>query len=168
MDLSKIDHYANREDFISTVQKKAFDMEMKCHGCAQVIVQTFLDILEIDSPYVSMAASPMAAGLSLTGNNCGAIIGSLMVLGLQYGRQDVNEGMEGIVKGIQPMRRCIRNFHKIYGEMNCRDLTGTDLANPEKATAYFDAGGLEKCANMLADTAGYVAGVLYDERMSNK
>ena len=113
-----------------------------------------------------MAASPMAAGLALTGNNCGAVIGSLMVLGLEYGRQDVNEGMEGIVKGIKPMRRLIRHFQKKYGEMDCRNLTGTDLSDPEKAATYFDAGGLEKCANMLADIAGHVAGTLYDERKS--
>ncbi|MFZ3044629.1 MAG: hypothetical protein WA151_01840 [Desulfatirhabdiaceae bacterium] len=28
------------------------------------------------------------------------------------------------------------------GEMDCRNLTGTDLTNPEKVAAYFDAGGL--------------------------
>lgn len=167
MDLSRIESFPDRDAFVEAIRKKTFETEMKCHGCAQVIVHSFLEILEIDDPAVSLAASPFAAGLALTGNNCGALIGSLMVLGLQYGRADVHEGMEGIVKGIKPMRRFIRYFQQRHGEMNCRDLTGTDLADPKKASAYFEAGGLEKCATMMADAAGHVAGVLYDERCNH-
>ena len=164
MDLTAIDQYPDRDSFVEDVKKRTFDTEMKCHGCAQVVVHTFLDVLKIDNPAVSMAASPFAAGLSLTGNNCGAVVGALMVLGLEFGRRDVNEGMEGILKGIRPMRRLIRHFEEKYGALDCRDLTGTDLADPAKATRYFDAGGLEKCATMMAEAAGFAAGVLYDER----
>lgn len=164
MDLSVIDQYSDRNSFIKVVKKQTFDTEMKCHGCAQVVVQTFLDVLKIDNQAVSMAASPFAAGLSLTGNNCGAVIGGLMVLGLEFGRRDVHEGMEGILRGIRPMRKLIRYFEQKYSALDCRDLTGTDLADPTKAQRYFDSGGLKKCATMMADAAGFAAGVLYDER----
>lgn len=161
MELSKIGDYSDESAFIDAVKQRVYQMEIKCHGCAQVIVQSFLEILEIDNPAVSMAASPFAAGLALTGNNCGAVIGGLMVLGLEFGRRDVNEKMEGILKGIRPMRKFIRRFEHKYGAMNCRDLTKTDLSNPEKADAYFSAGGLENCAAMMADAAGIVAAMLY-------
>lgn len=157
------DNY-DRISFVDEVKKKTFDMEMRCHGCAQVVVRSFLDVLGIDSPLTSMAASPFAAGLALTGNNCGALIGSLMVLGMEFGRRDVNEGMEGIIKGIRPMRRFIKYFKEQNGELDCKKLTGTDLADPLKAKEYFDSGGLLKCAGILADSAGYVAGVIFDEK----
>ena len=167
MNLDKLSTYQNQKQFVDDIRAKTFETEMKCHGCAQVIVQTFLDILEEDNQQASMAASPFAAGLALTGNNCGAAIGALMVLGLVYGRRDVNEGMEGILKGIQPMRKFVKYFENKYGHLNCRDLTGTDLANPQKATAYLEAGGLEKCATMMANAAAFVAELIYDESMQS-
>ena len=47
---------------------------------------------------------------------------------------------------------------------NCRDITGTYLADPQKATAYFEAGGLEKCATMMAEAAAYVADMVYEDK----
>ena len=162
MNLDKLSTYQNQKQFVDDIRAKTFETEIKCHGCAQVIVQTFLDVLEEDNQQVSMAASPFAAGLALTGNNCGAAIGALMVLGLVYGRRDVNEGMQGILKGIRPMRKFVKYFEGKYGHLNCRDLTGTDLAIPHQAAAYFEAGGLEKCATMMADAAAFVAELIYD------
>lgn len=164
MDLTRLDRYESKEQFVADVKKRTFDTEIKCHGCAQVIVQTFLDVFEEDNLPVSMASSPFAAGLALTGNNCGALIGGLMALGLVYGRKDVNEGMPGILAGIRPMRKLVKYFQETYRSPNCREITGTDLADPEKATAYFDAGGLEKCAAMMADVAGFVGDFIWDDR----
>lgn len=164
MDLNKLDKYDEKSEFVEDLRKRTFDTEMKCHGCAQVIVQTFLDVFEENNTPVSMASSPFAAGLALTGNNCGALIGGLMALGLVFGRKDVNEGMEGILTGIRPMRKLVKYFEETYLSPNCREITGTDLANPEKATAYFEAGGLEKCANMMADVAAFVGDIVYEEK----
>lgn len=164
MDLDKLDRYGEKSEFVEDVRKRTFDTEMKCHGCAQVIVQTFLDVFEENNTPVSMASSPFAAGLALSGNNCGALIGGLMTLGLVYGRKDVAEGMEGILAGIRPMRKLVKYFQETYQSPNCREITGTDLADPEKATAYFESGGLEKCANMMADVAGFVGEIIYEEK----
>lgn len=164
MDLNKLNRYDGKSEFVEDVRKKTFDTEMKCHGCGQVIVQTFLDIFEENNTSVSMASSPFAAGLALTGNNCGALIGGLMTLGLVFGRKDVNEGMEGILAGIRPMRKLVKYFETTYLNLNCRDITNADLANPKEATAYFEGGGLEKCAGMMADVAGFVGEIIYEEK----
>ncbi|MBW2047191.1 MAG: C_GCAxxG_C_C family protein [Deltaproteobacteria bacterium] len=163
MDLRKLEKYAGKSDFVKEIKRKTFDTEMKCHGCGQVIVHTFLEVFEEDNTPVSMASSPFAAGLALTGNNCGAVIGGLMVLGLVFGRKNVNEGMGGILAGIRPMRKLVKYFQETYKSPNCRDITGTDLADPEKAAAYFQSGGLERCASMMADVAGFVAEIIYGE-----
>ena len=162
--LNKLDGYKDKSEFAEAVKKRTFDAEMKYHGCAQVIVQTFLDVFEEDNVPVSMASSPFAAGLALTGNNCGALIGGLMVLGLVFGRKDIKEGMEGIIAGIRPMRKLVKYFAETYMSPNCRDITQTDLADPKKAAAYFNGGGLERCANVMADVAAFVGNILYEER----
>ena len=167
MKMENLHKFKDKEQFLNEIREKTFQTEMRCHGCAQVIVQTFLDVMEEDSQQTSMAASPFAAGLALTGHTCGAAIGALMVLGMVYGRRDVNEGMEGILKGIRPMRKFMKFFENKYFHLNCRDLTGTDLANPQKAAAYLENGGLEKCATMMADAAAFVAELIFDESLQS-
>ena len=43
MDLSKLDRYGNRAEFVEAVQKRAYDYDFNCHGCSQAVVQCFLD-----------------------------------------------------------------------------------------------------------------------------
>ena len=164
MNLDKLSDYKDKSEFVEDMRKRTFYNEMKYHGCAQVIVQTFLDVFEEENVPLSMASSPFAAGLALTGNNCGALIGGLMVLGLVFGREDIKEGMEGILGGIRPMRKLVRYFEQNNEKLDCRDITQTDLANPEKAHAYFEGGGLEKCANIMANVAAFTAEIIYEEK----
>ncbi len=168
MDLAKIEKYATREMFIEDLKKRTFSTEVRYHGCAQVVVQTFLDVFDVNNVQLSMASSHFAAGLALTGNNCGALIGGIMVLGLVFGRDDISGGMQAIVKGIRPTRKLVKYFEEKYNKLNCREITGTDLADPKKAETYFNAGGLEKCALMMADVSGVVGEAFYDEYMRRK
>ena len=168
MDLSKLDRYGNRGEFVEAVQKKAYDYDFNCHGCSQAVVQCFLDVFQEDNATLFMAASPFAAGMSMTGNNCGALIGGLMVLGAVFGRRRMGDGMEGIIDGIRPARKLVKHFQSRFGTVNCCDLTQTDLADPVKADAYFAGGGLEQCAGVTGEVAAFVGGLLYDERAREK
>ena len=165
MDLKKLNKYNGKDEFVEDVKKRAFEMEMNSHGCAQVVVQTFLDVFEEENLPLFMAASPFAAGMSLTGNNCGALIGGLMILGTVFGRKDVNEKMPGLLKGNRTMRKLVKYFNGKYNAVDCRDITKTDLADPVKSKEFFDKGGLEKCSNIIADVSGFVADLLYEEKV---
>ncbi|MBW2559701.1 MAG: C_GCAxxG_C_C family protein [Deltaproteobacteria bacterium] len=168
MNLEKLNKYKGKAEFVEDVKKRAFEMEMKSHGCSQVVVQTFLDVFEEENLPLFMAASPFAAGMSLTGNNCGALIGGLMILGTVFGRKDVREEMPGILKGIRPMRKLVRYFNGKYNTVDCRDITQTDLADPVKSKGFFDGGGLEKCSGIIADVSGFVADLLYEEKIARE
>jgi hypothetical protein len=117
VDLSKLDRYGNRAQFVEAVRQRAYDYDFKCHGCSQAVVQCFLDIFEEDNAPLFMAASPFAAGMSMTGNNCGALIGGLMILGVVFGRRSMGEGMEGIIDGIRPARRLVKHFQSHFGTL---------------------------------------------------
>jgi len=164
MDLSRLGEYPSQAALSEDLRRLTTDSEVKHHGCCQVVVQTFLDILGVKNEALSMAASPFVGGLALTGNNCGAVIGGLMVLGTVFGRKDLKEGMPGLLKGIKPMRRLVKFFAEKYGNVNCRDLTGVMLADSMQAQGYFSAGGLERCAGMMADVAAWVGEILYEEQ----
>jgi len=168
VDLSKLDRYGSREEFVEAVRKRAYDYDFNCHGCSQAVVKCFLDVLEEDNAPLFMAASPFAAGMSMTGNNCGALIGGLMVLGVFFGRRSMGDGMAGIIEGIRRARKLVKHFQGRFGTVNCRDLTQTDLADPVKADAYFAGGGLEECAGITGEVAAFVAGLLYDEMLKRE
>jgi C_GCAxxG_C_C family probable redox protein len=168
MNLSKLEAYPSKEALAEELRRLTIESEVKHHGCCQVIVQTFLDILGVQNEALSMAASPFVGGLALTGNNCGAVIGGLMVLGAVFGRKELQEGMPGLLKGIKPMRKLVKVFSDKHGTVNCRDLTGVMLADSMQAQGYFAAGGLERCAGMMADVAAWVGEVLYEEQMLRK
>ncbi|MCP4718145.1 MAG: C_GCAxxG_C_C family protein [Desulfobacteraceae bacterium] len=164
MNLNRINQYNDKMSFIDDIYNQIFETEIKYHGCSQVIVQSFLDVFEENNPLVSMASSPFAAGMALTGNNCGALIGGLMTLGMVYGRREIKDGMDGILLGIRPMRKLVKHFESHNKHLNCRDITQINMANPEQATVYFKAGGLEKCATIMAETGAFVAGMIYDDK----
>jgi C_GCAxxG_C_C family probable redox protein len=168
VDLSKLDRYGNRAEFVEAVRKRAHDYDFNCHGCSQAVVQCFLDVFEENNVALFMAASPFAAGMSMTGNNCGALIGGLMVLGAVFGRRSTGDGMEGIIDGIRPSRKLVKHFQGRFGAINCRELTQTNLADPVKAEAYFAGGGLEQCAGITGEVAALVGELLYDERAKKK
>jgi len=168
MILSKLDRYQDKDKFLEELRKKAFDMEMQNHGCSQVVVQIFLDLFEENNVPLFMAASPFAAGMSLTGNNFGALVGGLMILGTAFGRKDIHEGMNGIIEGIRPCRKLVKYFQEAQHAVNCREITGVDLSDPKASEGYFAGGGLMKCSNIIADVVVYVADLLYEENKKRK
>jgi hypothetical protein len=165
VDLSKLDRYGNRAEFVEAVRKRAYDYDFKCHGCSQAVVQCFLDVFEEDNASLFMAASPFAAGMSMTGNNCGPDRGSWSWV--VFWTPGMGDGMEDHRR--HPARPQAREaFQSRFGTVNCRDLTRTDMADPVKADAYFAGGGLEECAGVTGEVAAFVGGLLYDERAKKK
>ncbi len=168
VDLVKLTKYKDKAEFVEDARRRAYDYDFKCHGCSQAVVRTFLDVFEEENTWLFMSASPFAAGMSMTGNNCGALIGGLMILGVVFGRRNMAEGMEGIIEGIRPARRLVKHFQRRFDTLNCIEITRTDLADPIKADAYFASGGLDKCAGVTGEVAAFVADLLYDEMTKRK
>ncbi|MCF8044121.1 MAG: C-GCAxxG-C-C family protein [Desulfarculaceae bacterium] len=169
MDLKALDAHSSREDFVRSLSEKVYDNEVRCHGCAQVVVQSFMDQMGVEDPLLSKASSPFFAGLALTGQTCGALIGSLMMLGMVFGREDINQGLPGLLENVRPMRKLIKHFsQKNQEQITCREITGVDIADPEQSQEYFQAGGLQRCAQLMADTTAEAAGLIWDHRQKQK
>lgn len=163
MNLELLKQYPNREAFMRTIGDEVYSNELANHGCAQVIVHTFLERFEGKDRLALMASSPFFAGLALTGSTCGALVGSLMVLGMVFGRDEISKGMPGLLKGVRPMRKLVKIFGQDNeGRYTCEELTQVDMASPEESSAYFQEGGLERCAGIMRDAARVAAGLIYD------
>jgi len=130
------------------------------HGCAQVVVGSLMEILGITDDSVLMAASCFAGG-SKRCLTCGAISGGFIVLGMKYGRRNLDDGIEAEEEALEPAIELVDRFLEAYGTTNCCDLTGFDFRDPDQFQAFIDSSEAnEKCTERVSNVCGWVAEII--------
>jgi C_GCAxxG_C_C family probable redox protein len=130
-------------------------------SCTQSIVAAFMDELGIDDPMVIRAAGGMHGGMvsSLT---CGIVSAAMMVLGLLMGRENLEEGIDGIFPIVVPGQDLIARLEKRLGSTSCKELSGVDFTDLEKAMHFIASGENAKCFDHVADGAEEIARFLQE------
>ena len=121
---------------------------------------TFLEILGIDDELVLMAASCFAGGAKrcLT---CGALSGGFIVLGLKYGRRNIEDGIEAEEESLELAMELVDRFMDAYDTTNCRELTGFDFRDPDQFQSFIDSPKAnEKCTERVSKVCGWVAEII--------
>lgn len=130
------------------------------HGCAQIVTGTFMEILGISDELVLMAASCFAGGTK-RGLMCGAISGGLIVLGLKYGRRNLEDGIEAEEASLEPAMELVDRFMEAYHTTSCFELTGFDLGDPDQFQAFIDSEEAnQKCTERVSRVCGWVAEII--------
>lgn len=128
--------------------------------CSSAVLSAFSDELGLDSETAKKIACGFGAGISRTGNNCGAVSGAILVIGLKYGK--VHQGDDAATEKTRSLvREFIREFSVRNGSINCTELLGYNLDNPEE---YEKARGerlfFTKCPALVRDAAGILERIL--------
>ena len=89
--------------------------------------------LGIESEVIPRIATPFGGGIGGRGDVCGAVVGSVMAIGLKYGREEPSHPNKHAYALAQEF---CRRFEEETGHLYCRDLTGMDLSTPEGIRAY--------------------------------
>jgi C_GCAxxG_C_C family probable redox protein len=89
--------------------------------------------LGIECPGIPRIATPFGGGIGGRGEVCGAVVGSVMAIGLKYGREEPSQPNK---QAYALAREFCRRFEEETGHLYCRDLTGMDLSTPEGLRAY--------------------------------
>ena len=148
------------EEFKKLAEELASTYGPQYHGCAQIVVATFLEILGMEDELVLMAASCFAGG----GKRCltsGAISGGFIVLGLKYGRRRLEDGVEAEETALEPACDLVDRFMEVYGTTDCCELTGYNLGDPTQFQAFLDSPeAVEKCTERVKRVAGWVAEII--------
>ncbi len=97
-------------------------------------------------------ATGFGGGIGLKGSLCGALTGSIMVIGLKSGRTDPKD-RQTVLALYETCRKYWDLFQKELGSTECRQLTGCDLSDPDEHKKWADAGGRERCAEIVSKTA---------------
>jgi C_GCAxxG_C_C family probable redox protein len=148
------------EQFKKLAEELASTYGPQFHGCAQIVVATFQEILGISDESILMAASCFAGGgkRCLT---CGAISGGFIILGLKYGRRRLEDGVEAEEAALEPACDLVDLFKEEYNTTDCCELTGYNFNDPSQFQAFLESPeALDKCTERVSKVAGWVAEII--------
>jgi C_GCAxxG_C_C family probable redox protein len=136
-----------------TKSDDAYQSFMSRFTCSAAVFSAFSGDLGLDPDTAKKIACGFGAGVSKTGNICGAVSGAIMVIGLKYGKTDA--GDEAATEKTRALvRQFVLEFTKKNGSVSCTDLLGYDLSNPEDYNAARDSGIFTtKCPALVRDAA---------------
>jgi C_GCAxxG_C_C family probable redox protein len=123
-------------------------------NCAQTAFVVLKEEYNLEGDQVLKALTPFP-GIALRGETCGAVIGCLMALGLEFGREDLSD-RRGYIGSLPSARRFCKRFEEENGSTDCASILkgklgrDYDLANKNEALEYSVSGGPEACTKVVA------------------
>ncbi len=151
----------SQEERVRRLSQMATDTLGASGNCAQTSFAVLQEEFDLDGGQILKALTPFP-GIALRGETCGAVIGSLMALGLVYGRDELDD-WKGFISSLPSARRFCRSFEEMHGSTACAELLELklgrrfDLADRSESLEYLSAGGQQKCGELIASAVEIAA-----------
>lgn len=100
------------------------------YACSQSILLAFAPRYNLDEQTAKLISSTFGAGMGRLRQKCGAVTGSFMVLGLEYGNTNPKE-MEKKLASYQKVRELNQKVEQIYGTTSCIELISKHATKQE-------------------------------------
>jgi C_GCAxxG_C_C family probable redox protein len=155
------------EDWAARVKQRAGEIMEKHESCAQSILVAFMEELAVDDPMVVRAAGALHGGM-MSSLTCGIHVGGLMVLGLLMGRENLAEGLEGLIPIIGPAQELVSRLNRRLGSHSCKELTGVDFTDLSQAMNFYMTGENKKCIDRVAQGAEEIACFLMEKQQNGE
>lgn len=161
-----------KETKLDRVERRAYELLDKYHGCAQCSLLAIQEAYELKDDLLSKAAVGLSGGVGGMRSVCGALTGTALALGMKYGRDvsvlegPAEEAIEIEYAAIEPVAKLSKWFEREFGSIICRDIRrsfmGTDLSReiPWQKQWMEDLGIHEHCAKIVAKAARRAAAML--------
>ena len=158
---------SNAKDEIFTELREKVEKYLQTSGnCAQTSFLALQEVLELEDGAILKALTPLP-GVALRGETCGAVIGSLMALGLVFGRDKDNlADFSAYQSSLRPSRRFCRVFEKVFGSTMCGDIVEREfgkrynLADPVESMEWMSLGAIEKCGAVISKSVAIAAEII--------
>ena len=155
------------KDWADRVKYRAGEIMEKHESCAQSILVAFMEELGIENPMVVRAAGALHGGM-MSSLTCGIHVGGLMVLGLLMGRENLAQGLEGLMPVSVPAHELVTRLTRTLGSHSCKDLTGVDFADMNQAMNFYITGENKKCIDRVVRGAEEIACFLIEKQQSGE
>jgi C_GCAxxG_C_C family probable redox protein len=121
--------------------------------CSSAVFSAFSDEMGLDCKTAKKISCGFGAGISKTGNICGAVSGAILVIGLKYGKTKIGDDAAS-EKTRELVRKFIQEFTQRHGSINCTELLGYNLSHPEEyEKARENNLFVTKCPALVGDAA---------------
>jgi C_GCAxxG_C_C family probable redox protein len=157
----------SKDEIFETLDQKAVEYLALCGNCAQTTFLTLGEGFELDDSDAILKALTPFPGIALRGETCGAVIGSLMALGLVYGRgREKLDDFSSYQRSLPSARRFCRRFEAELGSTMCADIVEAafgkryDLADPIEAMEWMNDGAEEKCGTVIRKSVRMAAEII--------
>ncbi|MFO8100632.1 MAG: C-GCAxxG-C-C family protein [Dehalococcoidia bacterium] len=165
------------EELKKTAAEKARTYELAHHGCGQCTLRALQETLGLEDEKVFRAASFLHGGFPVESRTCGSLLAGAMVISMKLGRDNIEEGQPGTMRGMRQIIRLVDRFKAAFGTTFCGEVTGGLTAAVideevitlmEEQPEMFDEASqrvVEICANTVAKVAELVVEILGEEEL---
>jgi C_GCAxxG_C_C family probable redox protein len=136
-------------------------------NCAQTSFLTLQEHFKLDGGTILKALTPFP-GIALRGETCGAVSGSVMALGLVFGREALDD-QQGFRASLLSARTFCQRFEEEMGSTMCSDILESefgksyDLADPDQLAEFLAAGARDKCTAVVRKSVRVAAEIMHKE-----
>ena len=128
--------------------------------CSSAVFSAFSDELGLDPDTAKKIACGFGAGISKSGNICGAVSGAIMVIGLKYGKTVLGDDA-ATEKTRALVQKFLQEFTERHGSVNCTELLGYNLGKPKEFVKARDNKQFAtKCPELVGDAAAILERIL--------
>ena len=113
---------------------------------------SFKEYFGYEDPLLPSLATGLGAGIGRKGALCGNFTGSIIVIGMKFGRKDPKD-QDSKEKTYKACQLFWDRFEKEFGSCYCCDIIGFHLDNEEERQRWLAAGGMQKCTDLVEKTA---------------
>lgn len=161
---------SSKETTEDRLASRVRDILEKSGNCAQTSFAVLQEEFDLDGNQVLRALTPFP-GIALRGETCGAVIGCLMALGLEFGRDDLDD-WRGYIRSLPSARRFCMSFEEENGSTACSSILikklgrNYDLADRAEAQEYASVGGPQVCSELIIRAVKIAAETIRKNRKS--
>jgi len=119
-----------------TNTEKAVQLFDNGYNCAQAVISVFSDRFMIEKETALQLTSGFGAGIARMQETCGAVTGSVMIIGLFVGEK-INDAGERKEKTYEIIDVFIEKFKENNRSLKCRELLNCDI-NTEEGMYHYD------------------------------
>ena len=106
----------------ATLRRRSVGNLLRMGHCAPTVMKTLLDASGSTERWPVMLTAGLPGGIGNTGGECGGLTAPLVLLGLEHGRDETEDGLPVVVEAGHDL---LARFADTQGTTQCREIRGT-------------------------------------------